>query len=66
MSTHTYLDCRFDVLAVTCDREDPTVRISAERGSVSLRLELDEIERLETALACARMNLVAQAARRVA
>jgi hypothetical protein len=67
MSTHLYLDTRFDRITVTCDCVDPIVRIVSGNESAALRLDnLADIERMETALAAARMNLAAQEARKEA
>lgn len=68
MSATAYLDSRFDGLSIRCDDLDPVIRIDDEgaRTMVTLHLDMSGIERLEIALAEARMNLAAQAARRAA
>jgi hypothetical protein len=70
MSAHVYLNSVFDRLRVKTDDLDPVLIVEAMRDgilpeiSVSLHLNLTDIERIETALAALRMNLAARDAQR--
>lgn len=71
MSTTVNLYGEFDSLRFECANDEPTVWIRAKRegvslATVSLGLSFADIEALETALAAARMNLTAKAAKAAA